>query len=102
MSVPTQTAHPWRATLRTTLAALLAVAAMLPLIYQAATNNDPAAATGLAAAVLAIAAGITRVMALPVVTTFLQRFVPFLAPEPAPVVRSHHEGDEGDEGGFYA
>ena len=69
----TQTKHPWRATVRTALAVGLPLFAGAPLIYQAATLHDPAAATGVAGAVLAVAGGITRVMALPVVNTFLTR-----------------------------
>lgn len=77
----TQRRFPWRATLRTAVAAGTALAAGAPLIYQAATNQDPAAATGAAGVALAVAAGVTRVMALPVVDTFIHRFLPFLAPD---------------------
>jgi hypothetical protein len=77
----TQRRFPWRATIRTAFQAGTALAAGAPLIYQAATNHDPAAATGAAGLALAVAAGITRVMALPTVDTFIRRFVPFLAPD---------------------
>ncbi|WP_018135453.1 hypothetical protein [Acaricomes phytoseiuli] len=70
---PSQTRYPGRATIRTALALLLPLIAGAPLIYQAATGHDPAAAGGIAAGILALAAGITRVMALPVVNDFLSR-----------------------------
>lgn len=75
----TQTRHPWRATVRTVFAALVALAAMASPIYSAATGGNPEAATGWAAAMLAIAAAVTRVMALPQVDAWLHRFVPWLA-----------------------
>lgn len=78
-AVTTQSQHPWRATIRTVLAVIIAVAAMAPVVYTAATMQSPELATGAAAAVLTIAAAITRIMALPVVEAFLQRFVPWLA-----------------------
>jgi hypothetical protein len=77
----TQRRFPWRTTVRTSFQAGVALAAGAPFIYQAATNHDPAAATGAAGAALAVAAGITRVMALPVVDKFIRRFLPFLAPD---------------------
>ncbi|WP_202605334.1 hypothetical protein [Glutamicibacter soli] len=79
MVMTTQSQHPWRATIRTILAIVIALAAMAPLVYTAATMQSPELATGAAAAVLTIAAAITRIMALPVVEAFLQRFVPWLA-----------------------
>lgn len=77
--VTTQSQHPWRATTRTILAVIIAVAAMAPVVYTAATMQSPELATGAAAAALTIAAAITRIMALPVVEAFLQRFIPWLA-----------------------
>jgi hypothetical protein len=79
---PTQVRHPWRATVRTVFAAVVAFASMAPLIYQAATGDSPERATGVAAIGLAVAGGVTRVLALPVVEQFLRRFVPFLAAQP--------------------
>jgi hypothetical protein len=63
-------------------AGVVGAAAMSPLVYQAATQEDPAVATGWAATGLAIAGGITRVMALPQVNAFLEKVLPFLAAEP--------------------
>ena len=83
LAAPTQTQHPWRAVARTAFAIIVALASMAPLVYGAATQHDPAAATGWAATGLAIASAITRVLALPVVNDFLTRFLPFLAAKPA-------------------
>jgi len=69
----TQTRYPWRATARTVLALILPLIAGAPLIYQAATQHDPLAATGWAGIVLGVAGGITRVMALPLVNDFLTK-----------------------------
>jgi hypothetical protein len=77
--VPTQVKKPWRATVRTLFAALVAVASMAPLVYSAAFQNDPEKATGWSALALGIAAGITRVLAVPAVEAFLQSYLPFLA-----------------------
>ena len=79
---PTQVRRPWRSTLRTVFQAVVAGAAVAPAAYSAATNHNADAATGWAALGLAIAAGITRVMALPSGESLLQRVVPFLAAEP--------------------
>lgn len=75
----TQSRHPWRATLRTVFAALVALAAMAGPMYTAATGNSPEAATGWAAVMLAVTGAVTRVLALPQVDEWLTRFVPFLA-----------------------
>lgn len=74
----TQTAYPWRATIRTAFAFLIGLAAAWALIIEAA-GIDP----GLewASTSLAIAAGITRVMALPAVDDLIRRFAPCLAPD---------------------
>ena len=69
----------WRRTIRTVFAVVVALAAIAPLVYAAAAQSEPAEATGLLAVVLAVAGGITRVMALPAVEVFLRRFVPWLA-----------------------
>lgn len=78
----TQTQHPWRTTVRTVFQALVALAAAVPFIYEAFTGNSAEAATGAVATFLTVNAGITRVMALPQVEEFLERFLPFLAAAP--------------------
>ena len=83
---PTQTRHPWRATIRTALAVVVALAAMLPALVAASGVDQTLAPV---AGALALAAAITRVMALPAVDEFLARFVPWLAADP-----SAREGDD--------
>lgn len=72
---PTQARHPWRATARTIFAAVIALAAMLPLLVEASGVDETA---GAVAGALAIAGAITRIMAIPQVNDFLERFLPFL------------------------
>lgn len=77
----TQVRRPWRATLRTAFQAALALATLAPFIATGVYGHDddlPAVVTQ----VLVVSAGITRVMALPQVEDFLQRFVPFLSAAP--------------------
>jgi len=78
-ATPTQTAHPWRATVRTVLAGVIALSAMAGPIYTAIAEASPEAATGAAAIALGIAGAITRTLALPQVEGFLRRFAPWLA-----------------------
>lgn len=75
----TQSAHPWRATIRTVFTAVIALAALAPLIYAAAAQQSPELATGAFAGVLAASGALTRIMAVPGVEAFLQRFAPWLA-----------------------
>lgn len=75
----TQSRHPWRATVRTAFAAAVGIAAAWGAIVGAAgvDQTEPVVATS-----LAVAAGVTRVMALPQVEQLLQRFLPWLAAAP--------------------
>lgn len=90
VATTTQGAHPWRATFRTLVVALIAVAAMADPIYAAITQGDPTAATGRVAVALGIAGALTRVLAMPAVDAFLARFAPWLSaagradPDPEP------------------
>lgn len=79
---PAQITYPWRSTLRTILWAVVAFAAMSPLIYTAATQQEPGQAVGWVATALAILAAVQRVMTLPVVDAFLRRYLPWLAATP--------------------
>lgn len=79
---PAQITYPWRSTLRTILWAVVAFAAMSPLIYTAATQQEPGQAVGWVATALAILAAVQRVMTLPVVDSFLRRYLPWLAATP--------------------
>lgn len=73
---PTQVAHPWRATVRTVVQVTVALAALMPFIVEAVGLST---SLPIVAGVLAVAAAITRVAALPQVEAFLSRFVPWLA-----------------------
>lgn len=75
----TQARYPWRATLRTVFAAVIALAALMPALVNASGVDQTA---GAAAGAIAVAGGITRIMAVPGVNDFLQRFLPFLASAP--------------------
>lgn len=85
-SSATQVRRPWRAVARTAVAMFVGVAAMLPALVPAAGLDESAPPI---AAALAIASGVTRVLALPQVEAFLQRFglTAWLAAEPAPTPR---------------
>ncbi|MET8352637.1 hypothetical protein [Micromonospora sp. NPDC005206] len=79
MSTATQTRHPWRATARTIFAGTVAGLSLLPTIAVAGgIDTVPAVAQ-----VVGVAAAITRVLALPGVESFMERFLPFLAAAPA-------------------
>ena len=77
---PTQTKYPWRSTLRTVFQAALSLAVMLPLVIGALGLDANAPAI---AAVLVGAGAFARLMALPQVEDFLQKYVPWLAAKPA-------------------
>lgn len=77
-TTPTQVKRPWRATFRTVFQGVVAVAAILPLVLS--TAGIPP--VGVAAAVIAVAGALTRVMALPAVEEFLENYLPILAAKP--------------------
>jgi hypothetical protein len=67
VSAPTQTRHPWRATVRTALAATVAFLPLVPtIVHELGAESLP-----WAAAIVAAAAAITRVMAIPGVNDWL-------------------------------
>jgi hypothetical protein len=76
----TQVRRPWRSTVRTLFQLAVGLAPMLPLIVGASGLDETAPAV---AGALAISGAVTRVMALPQVEQFLQRFLPWLAAAPA-------------------
>lgn len=78
MAQPTQLRRPWRSTLRTVFQALVGLAAMWAVVVQALGLPDWA----WVGTSLAVAAGITRVMALPAVEVWLRTWVPWLAAAP--------------------
>jgi hypothetical protein len=77
---PTQVRRPWRTVSRSVFQALVALAVLFP-VLAAQTGLDTEDVPWLAIP-LAVAAFITRVMALPQVEVFLRRFLPFLAASP--------------------
>jgi hypothetical protein len=83
---PTQTEHPWRATVRTLFALLVAIATVVPYVVTGAGLD----ATAIGAQVVVVATTTTRVLAIPQVNTFLQQwvFTSWLAAAPAVATRS--------------
>lgn len=75
----TQTRHPWRATLRTILAVALASLPLLPVVAETAHLDSVPAVVR----VLAGAAIVTRVLAIPGVDRLLKRYLPILATAPS-------------------
>ena len=80
MSTPTQVKRPWRSTDRTAFQFTVAAVILLPFVVEA-TGLDPEVYPWLGG-LLAVGAGITRVMALPQVEAFLARWFPWLAADP--------------------
>lgn len=80
-AVVAKPAHPWRRVLRTIVAGLPALVVSVPVLINA-LNIDPDKYPDLyaaAVAVLAATAVFTRILALPGVEAFLQRFAKWLA-----------------------
>ncbi|WP_407316614.1 hypothetical protein UQW22_09830 [Isoptericola halotolerans] len=75
----TQSAHPWRATVRTILAVVAGLATLVPAVLDAISDGDPANLGPWTAVALAVSGAVTRVLALPAVEAFLERFLPWLA-----------------------
>ncbi|WP_329104453.1 hypothetical protein OG792_29730 [Micromonospora sp. NBC_01699] len=74
----TQTRHPWRATARTVLAALVGALSLVPTVA-ATTGLDTVPAV---AQLIVVAGVITRILAIPGVDLWLRRFLPWLASAP--------------------
>lgn len=79
ISTTTQVRAPWKATIRTLLAVIPAVALLVEPVLEAVANGDPDALGGWAVGAVGVAGAITRVLALPGVEAFLRQYVPFLA-----------------------
>jgi hypothetical protein len=75
---PTQVQHPWRATVRTVFALVVALASLLPYVF--AEANVPT--EGVVAQVLLVASGVTRVMAMPAVQALVAEYLPWLSATP--------------------
>lgn len=78
---PTQVRRPWRSTARTVFQALVALCVLFPILVD--QTGLKAEDLPWLAIPLAVAATVTRIMALPQVEAFLKRFLPFLAAAPA-------------------
>lgn len=76
----TQSRHPWRATTRTVTAAVLALLPVLPEI----ASQLGVATYPVVASVLVVVGGVTRVLAMPAVNSWLHTYSPWLAADPAP------------------
>lgn len=75
---PTQVQHPWRATLRTVIAGVVALVPVAPAIVAAAGLD----AIPWVISALAVLAAVTRVLAVPQVHDWLAQYMPWLAPSP--------------------
>lgn len=75
----TQVKHPWRATARTVFAALVGAVSILPEVLSTAHVDH----TALGAQAIAVAGGVTRVLAVPAVENFLARYLPLLSAAPS-------------------
>lgn len=78
MAQVTQTQHPWRATVRTVFAATVGLLSLLPVVFMTAGISQEAYAVQ----VLAVTGAVTRVLALPGVNDWLEKFIPWLAAAP--------------------
>lgn len=75
----TQEKYPWRATIRTIVQAVAGFASMWALMVAALGLDE---SLPWVAASLAVTGAITRVMAVPEVNEWLDRYVPWLAAQP--------------------
>ncbi|MEU8264905.1 hypothetical protein AB0C02_30365 [Micromonospora sp. NPDC048999] len=75
---PTQIRHPWRATVRTLVAAVIALLSLLPTIAIAGGISEVPAV----AQVLSVIGAVTRVLTLPGVDGWLRQYLPWLASSP--------------------
>jgi hypothetical protein len=71
VSEPTQVARPWRSTVRTVFVMMLALLSLLPIVV---VTGGIGAVHGVSQ-VLTVAAALQRVLVLPQVEDFLERFV---------------------------
>lgn len=74
MTEPTQVVHPWRATLRTVVQTVPAIAAAIPAIVAAVEQDSPGLLGAAGVGALTVAGIVTRVMAIPAVNDLLTRW----------------------------
>lgn len=90
-----QTRHPWRATARTTIAALWGLIPVLPYIATSARiETVPAIAS-----VLAVTAAVTRVASDPRIEAYIETYIPWLAADPLPKEDNDESGNEAPPAG---
>ena len=75
---PTQTQHPWRATVRTAVAGVVALLTVVPFIV---VSGHFETVPGVAQ-LLVVSAAVTRVLAIPAVNAWLTEYLPWLAAAP--------------------
>lgn len=80
--VPSQVKYPWRSTIRTVVQAAVALLTMLPYVLAGLDVNE-ATATGLIGQLLFISGVLAKVMAMPQVNLWLERYIPWLAAAPS-------------------
>lgn len=93
--VPTQVQHPNRTAWRTAVQVALAAITLIP--YAVTGADIPV--EGWLAQLVAVAAGISRVMALPRVAEFIQKHFSWLAPAPAAQTTPGHGAAPGEAPG---
>lgn len=76
----TQTRRPWQAVLRTSVAAILGLLPILPIIADALDIET----VPVVASTLAVTAAVTRVLAVPEVERWMRRWAPALAADTYP------------------
>jgi hypothetical protein len=76
--VPTQSRHPWRATVRTVFAAGVALLTLLPTIAVVGHVDTVAWVTQ----VLVVTGAITRILAIPGMNAWLKEYLPGLSAVP--------------------
>jgi len=76
--VPTQSQHPWRATVRTVFAATIALVVILP----AVADELGISQLKWVALAVGVAGAVTRVLAMPQVNEWLKEYLPGLSATP--------------------
>ncbi|MCW2092525.1 UNVERIFIED_ORG: hypothetical protein M2328_005805 [Rhodococcus erythropolis] len=85
MSEVTQVAYPWRATVRTGFQVGVALLTLIPVVLV----TSGLSLTVVGGQIIAVTTAVAKVMALPQVNAFIDRFAPWLAAEPVPITAKH-------------
>jgi len=92
MQQPTQARHPWRATARTTFAAAVAILPALPEI----ANVLGISTVPVVASALSVTALVTRILAIPEVDFWLDRYFPLFSADIGYIENKEVKGDAPD------